>query len=165
MIRLAVANQVAQLPRMIRGGGLVVTGTDSPIANTAVSTHLNMRAMVLYGLTPYEVLSSATRAAGEFLDEPLGLLRPGAYADIAILGSDPLADITAAADVRQVMANGVLHTVDDLLAPFAGADRRTTAPVSTRLLERIPDHPSTSPFWWHDPHYVEEARRSCCTGS
>jgi hypothetical protein len=41
---------------MLRGGGRVVTGTDSPIAITAVSTHMNLRAMVIYGLSPYEAL-------------------------------------------------------------------------------------------------------------
>jgi Tol biopolymer transport system component/cytosine/adenosine deaminase-related metal-dependent hydrolase len=154
-----LARQVAQVVAMVRGGGRVMTGTDSPIAFTAVSTHLNLRAMVKYGLTPYEALTTATRVPGEFLGEPLGEIRPGRYADLAILGGDPLQDINQAANVRQVMVNGQLHTVDELLAPFA--ERRVAATTNV-VLEPVPDHPSNDGYWWHDPHYVAESRRSCC---
>jgi hypothetical protein len=159
-----LARQVAQIVAMVRGGGRVITGTDSPIALTAVSTHLNLRAMVKYGLTPYEALTTATRVPGEFLAEPLGQIRPGMYADLAILGGDPLSDINQAANVRQVMVNGRLHTVDELLAPFA--QRRAAVTVNTvtvnTVLEPVPDHPSNDEYWWHDPHYVADSRRSCC---
>jgi hypothetical protein len=33
-------------------------------------------------------------------------------ADLVLLGVDPLTDIDRSADVRQVMANGVPHTVE-----------------------------------------------------
>ena len=148
---------------MIRGGGRVVTGTDSPIDHTAVSTHMNLRAMVKYGLTPYEALTTATRVPGEFLEEPLGRIEPGMYADLTFLGGDPLQDITKAADVRQVMVNGALHTVDDLLAPFAEADRTEAAPRG-RVLPKLPDHPANAKYWWHDPHYLEESKHACCAG-
>ena len=154
-----LARQVAQVVAMVRGGGRVLTGTDSPIAATAVSTHLNLRAMVAFGLTPYEALLTATRAPGEYLEEPLGQLRPGMYADLAIVGGDPLADIRAAADVRQVMVNGVLSTVDELLAPYAAGPR--TAGTS-EVLPPLPPHPANAAFWWHDPHYVHASRHSCC---
>lgn len=159
-----LAAQVAQCAAIIRGGGRVVTGTDSPIDHTAVSTHMNLRAMVKYGLTPYEALSSATRVTGEFLNEPLGRIEPGMYADLAFLGGDPLQDITRAADVRSVMVNGELHTVDDLLAPFAAGAEHTEAAPAGRTLPRLPDHPANAKYWWHDPHYVEESRHSCCAG-
>jgi Tol biopolymer transport system component len=158
-----LAAQVAQVVATIRGGGRIITGTDSPIDHTAVSTHMNLRAMVKYGLTPYEALSTATRVPGEFLEEPLGQIKPGMYADLTFLGGDPLTDITKAADVRQVMVNGRLHTVEDLLAPFAAA--RTDAAPAGRMLPRLPDHPSNRKYWWHDPHYLEESKRSCCAGT
>jgi Tol biopolymer transport system component/cytosine/adenosine deaminase-related metal-dependent hydrolase len=171
VVRENLARQVAQLAAMLRAGGRVVTGTDSPIANTAVSTHLNLRAMVTYGLTPYEALSTATRLPGEFLAEPVGQLQPGNYADLAILGSDPLADIRAAADVRQVMVNGTLHTVDTLLAPFAepagpagaAAGAAAAAAGTNPVLPPLPAHPGNRRYWWHDPHYVQSSRHACCT--
>ncbi|MET7750382.1 amidohydrolase family protein [Micromonospora sp. NPDC005367] len=159
--RQNLARQVAQAAAMIRGGGRVLTGTDSPIAFNAVSLHLNLRAMVKYGLTPYEALTTATRAPGEFLEEPIGQLVPGSYADLVVLGGDPLTDIDQAANVRQTMTNGVLHRVDDLLAPFA-ADRAVPAAAVSRVLPPLPAHPDNAGYWWHDPHYVEAGRHSCC---
>jgi Tol biopolymer transport system component len=156
-----LARQVAQIVATVRGGGRVITGTDSPIDHTAVSTHMNLRAMVRYGLTPYEALTTATRVPGEFLAEPLGQISPGMYADLAFLGGDPLDDITQAANVRQVMVNGQVHTVDELIAPFAATARPAALPTST-VLAPLPDHPSNRGYWWHDPHYLAESRRSCC---
>jgi len=147
---------------MVRGGGRVITGTDSPIDHTAVSTHMNLRAMVIFGLTPYEALSTATRVPGEFLQEPIGQIKRGMYADITVLGGDPLADINQAANVQQVVVNGELHTVDDLLEPFA--DTAAQPAATNRILTPVPDHPSNQQYWWHDPHYLEESKRSCCAG-
>jgi Tol biopolymer transport system component len=156
-----LARQVAQVVAMVRGGGRVVTGTDSPIDHTAVSTHMNLRAMVRYGLTPYESLTTATLVPGEFLGEPVGRIQPGMYADLAILAGNPLEDIDQAANVQRVMVNGDLHTVDELLAPFA-TTVRTAAAATNTLLEPVPDHPSNRGYWWHDPHYLRESRRACC---
>ena len=50
--RANLASQVARSRRMVRGGGVVTTGTDSPIDPLAISTHMNLRAMVTFGLTP-----------------------------------------------------------------------------------------------------------------
>ena len=160
--RANLAAQVAQVVAMVRGGGRVITGTDSPIDHTAVSTHMNLRAMVIFGLTPYEALSTATRVPGEFLQEPIGQIKRGMYADITVLGGDPLADINQAANVQQVMVNGELHTVDELLEPFA--DTAAQPAVTNRILAPVPDHPSNQQYWWHDPHYLEESKRSCCAG-
>jgi Tol biopolymer transport system component len=158
---ICLANQVAQLVQMQHGGGRIMVGTDSPIDHTAVSTHMNMRAMAKYGMTPYEVLVAATRTPGEFLNEPIGQLRPGYYADLAIVDGNPLDRIEDAAAVSQVMTGGVLYTVGDLLAPFQG-----TAPQASlsRMLTPVPTHPGNARYWWHDPHYIAEGARSCCMG-
>lgn len=156
-----LAKQVAQIAATVRGGGRIVTGTDSPIDHTAVSTHMNLRAMVRFGLSPYEALVTATRNAGELLGEPLGRIAPGMYADLSILGGDPLADIKQAADVRSVVSNGRPFTVDELLAPFA---EPVAGIAANRVLAPVPDHPANAAFWWHDPHYVAHSRHSCCTG-
>ena len=150
--------QVTQALRMVRGGGTVITGTDSPIDHTAVSTHMNLRAMVTYGFTPVEALRSATSVSGAFLGEPLGRVAPGHYADLTVLGGDPLRDIKQAANVRSVLTNGLVYTVDDLLAPFATAEPF----VPENAVDPAPAHPANAGFWWHDPHYLAEAKRSCC---
>jgi hypothetical protein len=156
-----LANQVAQIAATVKGGGLIVTGTDSPIDHTAVSTHMNLRAMVRFGLSPYEALLTATRNSGQLLGEPLGRVAPGTYADLSILGGDPLADINQAANVRSVVSNGRLFTVDDLLKPYAAPAAGITA---SRMVAPVPEHPANAEFWWHDEHYVAHSRHSCCSG-
>lgn len=156
-----LAEQVQQITSIIRQGGRVITGTDSPIDHTAVSTHMNLRAMVAYGLTPFEALTTATKAPGEVLGEPLGRIDTGMYADLVVLGGDPLSDIKQAANVRQVMANGVLFDMDTLLAPFTAAPSAKPASV---MVDPVPDHPDNGQYWWHDEHYVAQARYSCCVG-
>ncbi|WIX76538.1 amidohydrolase family protein [Amycolatopsis carbonis] len=131
-----------------------------------MSTHMNLRAMVKYGFTPYEALTTATSIAGEVLGEPLGRIARGHYADLVVLGADPLTDITAAADVRQTLVAGRVHPVDDLLAPFASASTSaaTKAAVNRRLAP-APGHPANAAFWWHDPHYVAAAARRAAAGT
>src|SRR6185312_558250 len=116
----SLARNVSQVKQMLRNGGRVLSGTDAPIDFLAVSLHLNLRAMVKYGLSPYEALLTATRFPGEFLNEPLGTVAPGAFADLLVVRGDPLAKIEDAAAVQSVMVNGSLATVEELMKPFAG---------------------------------------------
>jgi hypothetical protein len=71
------------------------------------------------------------------------------------VSGDPLTDIRAAAAVRMVMKGGKLHTVDELLAPFA-----TPAPVPAQVTTAPPAvHRHDDTFWWHEPEW---AHRYCC---
>jgi Tol biopolymer transport system component len=151
---------VAQVRDMLRGGGRVLCGTDAPIDFVAVSLHLNLRAMVKYGLTPYEALLTATRFPGEFLDESLGIVAPGALADLLLVEGDPLAHIESAAAVQQVVKNGELFTVDELIGPFATSPNATTDVEQSLAFSA---HASSAPqYWWHARDYVEESRAACC---
>jgi adenine deaminase len=136
----------------------VVTGTDSPLDNVAVSTHQNLRAMVAFGFTPYEALTTATRNPARWLglEDRIGVLKPGAYADLSLVSGNPLQDIKAAANVRTVMVGGVLRTVGELLAPYRnqpGARAATEVAPAARSAEKQ--------HWWHVPEWSEHV---CCAG-
>ena len=45
---------------ILRGGGTMLAGTDSPLDNIATALHLNLRAQVKYGLQPWQALQTAT---------------------------------------------------------------------------------------------------------
>lgn len=64
--------------------------------------------MVEFGMTPMQAIQSATSRAAELLDVKgqIGVIAPGAYADIAAFSGDPLADIKVLGDVRFVMKDG-----------------------------------------------------------
>ncbi|MFD0205633.1 MULTISPECIES: amidohydrolase family protein [Saccharothrix] len=151
-----LAGWVDMVLRVHRGGGLVICGTDAPLDNVATATHQNLRAMVEFGFTPLEALTTATRNPAEWLglSGRVGTLRPGAYADIALVAGNPLADIRAAAAVRQVAVGGTVHRVEDLLAPF-----RRPQPT---IQEKSRSHHHTAvdaEHWWHQPEW---AAHVCC---
>ncbi|MEU0879496.1 amidohydrolase family protein [Lentzea sp. NPDC005914] len=137
-----------------RGGGLVLCGTDAPLDAPATATHMNLRAMVKYGFTPREALITATRNPARWLGLPIGAIKPGAPADIAFVEGNPLADIKAAANVKQVMVGGKLHQVADLLAPY---QKQAQLMSTTNALEPLSS--AENEHWWHEPEWAEHV---CC---
>ena len=64
--------------------------------------------MVEFGMTPMQAIQSATSRAADLLDMKgkIGVLAPGAYADVIAVSGDPLADIKILKTVGFVMKNG-----------------------------------------------------------
>lgn len=155
--RALLAGNVDMVLRIHRGGGFVIAGTDSPLDNIAVSLHANLRSMVTGGFTPYEALTTATANPARWLnlEGRIGVVAPGAQADLAFVRGNPLADIRAAAAVDRVMVAGRLHTVDDLLRPYAAPAARPAVAVSTAHTH------DDDEYWWHEP---ERFHRYCCEG-
>lgn len=160
VILASLSRNVAEVARTVRAGGRITTGTDSPIDFNAVSLHMNLRAMVRYGMTPFEALVTATSASGEYLDEPLGVIAPGAYADLVLVDGDPLARIEDAAKVSKVIKHGTVYSVDDLIGPFAGAGQQASLVGGRRFVCE-----AASEYWWHEPEFLSQARASCCDGA
>ncbi|NIK60502.1 amidohydrolase family protein [Kribbella shirazensis] len=162
--RELLRGNVDMVLRIHRGGGLVISGTDTPLDNIAVSLHANLRAMVAGGFTPYEALTTATHNPAKWLalEDKLGVVKPGAQADLSFVTGDPLADIRTAAAVQQVMLAGNLHTVDDLLAPYTTTNQAKPA-VRTldapQPLTREHAHAHDTKYWWHEPEWLH---RHCC---
>ncbi|CCH30874.1 amidohydrolase family protein [Actinosynnema sp. NPDC047251] len=118
--------EVGVVKRLLAAGGTVLAGTDAPLDTMAVSLHLNLRAMGKYGVDPFAVLQSATLLSARQLgvERDLGSVEEGKLADLVFTGGDASRDLAKLADVRMVMKNGRLSTVDELLAPFTGLATR-----------------------------------------
>ena len=103
--------------RVVKGGGIVIAGTDSPIFPYALAYHTELEIFAQSGLTPFEVLQTATTRAAEALGEGanLGSIEAGKLADLVIVADDPLIDIRTARKVRTVIKNGEVHTLESLL--------------------------------------------------
>ena len=103
--------------RVVQGGGIVIAGTDSPINPYALAYHTELELFAESGLTPFEVLQTATLRAAEALGEGanLGSIEAGKLADLVIVSGDPLADVRNARKVRTVIKNGEVHTLESLL--------------------------------------------------
>ncbi|MER7082267.1 Imidazolonepropionase [Saccharopolyspora kobensis] len=95
------------LERAVRGGVAVVFGTDLLGGMQRFqSEEFRIRAEVQ---SPLEIIRSATSVAAELVRMPgeIGTLRPGARADLIVVDTDPLADVTAlAGPLRMVVQSG-----------------------------------------------------------
>ena len=62
-------------------------------------------------MTPLQALRSATIAPATMLgvEDDVGTLEPGKYADIVAVGRDPVQDISALDDIRLVMKGGEIY--------------------------------------------------------
>jgi hypothetical protein len=160
--RVVLANGVKQVKDSLRMGGKITSGTDSPIDLNCVSLHLNLRSMVKYGCSPYETLLTATRFSGEFMQAPIGVVQPGYMADLAIVEGDPLTRIEDAAKVRYTVIGGVVHTPEDLIAPFEKAMATAEQHAHSPMLPPLKGPKSNEQFWWHAAEYVETGRHACC---
>lgn len=110
----AEINQFIELRRKLilacqqAGVGLLL-GSDAPqvFDVPGFSTHDELAYYVKSGLTPYEALRTGTVHVGEYLGiKNLGMIKPGAPADLILIGSNPLKSIDATRQIEGVMLNG-----------------------------------------------------------
>ncbi len=80
------------------------------------------QAMVDAGLSPIRALRAGTSVAAELLGrDDIGVLKPGACADIVAMPGNPVGDISATARVDFVMRAGAVHRQPEDDAPEPGA--------------------------------------------
>ena len=103
---------------MHRAGVKILAGTDTPNpwVFPGTSLHEELGLLVKAGLTPAESLRAATLRPAEFFDASnrLGTVSAGKMADLVLLSSDPLADITNTRRIDAVMVDGRLYDTQDL---------------------------------------------------
>jgi hypothetical protein len=108
------------LNRLHEAGIRVAAGTDAGNIGTqhASSLYAEMLAMVDSGLSPREVLSTATRGGAELIarSASLGTIEPGKLADLVILREDPTQNIAAIASVDRVVKDGHLFEAATILS-------------------------------------------------
>jgi imidazolonepropionase-like amidohydrolase len=102
------------------GGHLIGLGTDLPSDGEFLpgfGAHRELHALVLAGLPPAAALRAGTLngAAALGMDDQIGSVEPGKWADLFVVGANPLDDIRATRDVRWVMLAGVRHDPAELL--------------------------------------------------
>ena len=98
-------------------GGLVVAGTDSPIIPQGFGLHVELENYQDAGLSPIEVLRTATvnNAMALNAQDDLGSIEVGKLADMVIVEANPLEDIRNARTTRLVIKNGEVYTLENLI--------------------------------------------------
>ena len=93
-----------------KNGVKIIAGTDTPIGflTPGYSLHKELELLVEAGLTPLQALRSATITPAEFfnLENKMGTIEPGKYADLVILDNNPLDSIKNTQNIHMVIAKG-----------------------------------------------------------
>jgi len=108
--RKRVAVHGPSFQRAMKAGVKIAFGTDAGGFSWDDPMAQEFGRMVEFGMTPMDAIRSATSRAAELLgmSGELGVIAPGAYADIVAVSSDPLRDVNALKDVRFVMKDGAV---------------------------------------------------------
>jgi imidazolonepropionase-like amidohydrolase len=88
----------------------IVFGTDMGGMPWTESIAQEFMRMVGLGMAPMDAIESATSRAADMLDMKgeIGVVAPGAFADIAAVSGDPLKDVSVLEHVRFVMKDGAV---------------------------------------------------------
>jgi len=97
--------------RAMKAGVKIAFGTDAGGFDWKINPAKEFSSMVKFGMTPAQAIRSATVTAAELLgmQDSLGTIEPGKFADIVAVPADPLADVSAMEKVDFVMKAGVVY--------------------------------------------------------
>jgi imidazolonepropionase-like amidohydrolase len=119
-----LAASVEVLGKMRKRGIRVLPGGDYGFPFTPHGTYARdlWIFVKILGFSAMDTLVAATRLGGELMGMPgeLGIIKPGALADLLLVDGDPLADIAILQDrhaLRMIMKDGALHTTPEKGAP------------------------------------------------
>jgi imidazolonepropionase-like amidohydrolase len=97
--------------RALKAGVKIVFGTDMGGIPWTEPIAQEFPRMVNFGMSPMEAIKSATSRAAEMLDMSgqIGIIAPGAFADVVAVRGDPLRDINELGRVQFVMKSGQVY--------------------------------------------------------
>jgi imidazolonepropionase-like amidohydrolase len=112
--RKRAAVHIQSFQKAMKAGVKIAFGTDiggipwtEPIAQEFLR-------MVEFGVSPMDAIKSATSRAAEMLDMEgqIGVIAPGAYADVIAVNGDPVRDIKVLENVQFVMKDGTVFKAE-----------------------------------------------------
>jgi imidazolonepropionase-like amidohydrolase len=108
--RLRASAHEESFKKALKAGVKIVFGTDMGGIPWTEPIAQEFPRMVGLGMTPMEAIKSATSRAADMLDMTgqIGVVAPGAYADIIASQGDPLKDIKELGNIEFVMKDGTV---------------------------------------------------------
>ena len=106
--RLRASAHEQSFKKAVKAGVKIVFGTDMGGIPWSEPIAQEFSRMTEFGMQPMDAIQSATSRAAVMLDMEgkIGVVAPGAFADIIAVSSDPLHDIKALENVQFVMKDG-----------------------------------------------------------
>ncbi len=103
--------------KAVKAGVKIAFGTDMGGIPWTEPIAQEFPRMVEFGMTPMQAIQSATSRAAELLEMKgrLGVIAPGAYADVVAVSGDPLANVKILENVGFVMKDGKIFKNDLVL--------------------------------------------------
>jgi imidazolonepropionase-like amidohydrolase len=100
--------------KAVKAGVKIAFGTDMGGIPWSEPIAQEFPRMVELGMTPMQAIQSATSRAADLLDMKgrLGVIAPGAYADVVAVSGDPLTDVKILGNVGFVMKDGKVFKND-----------------------------------------------------
>ncbi|MBV9608073.1 MAG: amidohydrolase family protein [Acidobacteria bacterium] len=97
--------------RALKAGVKIAFGTDAGGFDWNVNPAKEFSSMVRFGMTPEQALRSATATGSELLgmQNDIGAIEPGKFADIVAVKGDPLKDVSVLEQIDFVMKGGVVY--------------------------------------------------------
>lgn len=93
---------------------MAATDANVPVMVPGFSLHQEMKALNNAGMSPSQVLASATLVPGEFMRNKTGKVSSGYKANLVLLRENPLEDIRATDSIQMVFSNGRMYSRKDL---------------------------------------------------
>jgi imidazolonepropionase-like amidohydrolase len=102
-----LADRRAMVTALDVAGARILAGTDAGyLVPAGVALHDELDELRAAGLTPFEVLSAATRSAGQYLDQSVGVIAIQSRADLLLVETNPLENLRVLRRPAGVMVNG-----------------------------------------------------------
>jgi imidazolonepropionase-like amidohydrolase len=126
--RRFVEKELEVVNAMHRAGVSFLAGTDTPpgvYIFPGFSLHEELQRFVAAGFTPMEALQTATLNPAKFLgmDDRLGTVEKGKFADLVLLDANPLDDIRNTQKIAAVVVNGRYLSRAELDKMLANVER------------------------------------------
>ncbi|MGZ8831039.1 MAG: amidohydrolase family protein [Thermoanaerobaculia bacterium] len=106
--RQRIALHIPSFQKAMRAGVKIVFGTDAGGFSWNDPIAQEFGRMVELGMSPADAIRAATSSAAVMLEMTgdIGVIAPGAYADVIAVGGDPLRDVSVLKNVQFVMKGG-----------------------------------------------------------
>jgi imidazolonepropionase-like amidohydrolase len=109
----ALAGELANLRKMVSAGVVIAAGSGAgePRAFHGTSLHRAFALMAQAGMTPLQILDSATRNGARLLGRQveIGQIKEGMAGDLVLLDADPTTDIRNARRVAMTIRGGAIY--------------------------------------------------------